>query len=79
MSLNSTKIALPGSICHELHCAVSLKYLNKVNFSSKMKVKHHVDLMFDLFYRCSRKEIVSGIDLLLQREDPYLRMFDEKE
>ena len=35
--------------------------------------------MFDLFYRYSRKEITSGINLSLKREIPYLRMFDEKE
>ena len=44
-----------------------------------MKVKDQVDLLFDLFHRCPRKEIISSINLLLQREGPYLRMFQEKE
>ena len=44
-----------------------------------MKVKDQVDLIFDLFDGCPRKEIVSSVDLLLQREGPYSRIIEEKE
>ena len=79
MSLNSAKVTLPASIRDELRRAMSLKCPNKVHLSSKMKVKDIIDLMFHLFHGCPRKEIISSVDLLLQREGPYSRIFEEKE
>ena len=79
MAPTSKKTLLPGSVRNELRRAVSLKCLNKVHLSDKMKVKHEQEMMFDLFHGCPRKEIVSNLDLLLQREGPYATMFEEKE
>ena len=55
MSLNSAKVTLPASVRDEVRRDMSLKYLNKVHLSSKMKVKVIVDLIFDLFHGCPKK------------------------
>lgn len=70
---------IPASLRNELRRTIAVKIFNYINTLGDMKKAQQEGILLDLFHGDDDRDIVSHLDLLLQGEAPYRRLYDISE